>query len=90
MVQKGTVITAQEREIARRACTGASQSEIASGMGIHRHTVQRALQRPDVRAHVARLHDEIDKELVRSMIFNPWVEILTDAASQQRQRKRRL
>ncbi len=53
-------------------------------------TVHRTLQRPHVRAHLSELYDKIEKELVLSLVYNPFVEILADAASLQRQRKRRL
>lgn len=83
-------MTPLEREIARRACTGACQSEIASDLGIHRHTVQRTLQRAEVRAHIASIQDAIDQELVRAMVYNPFVDILADSANQKRRRRSRL
>jgi hypothetical protein len=80
-------MTPLEREIARRACTGAGQMQIARDLGIHRHTVQRALQRPNVRAHLAVLNDAIDKELVRSIVYSPWVEFLAEVGRGKRPRK---
>lgn len=89
MSQESSLLSPREREIARLRVAGLSQTDIAKRLGINRCTVMRALERDIVRGHITHLHDALDAELVRAMVYNPFVELLAQAAAPRRGRRRR-
>lgn len=76
------------REAVRLRALGLTRQDIADRLQVHRRTVTRWLEHPVGKERLAALQDALDAELVRSAIYNPWVELLAQPrATRKRQRR---
>lgn len=60
------------RAILRARAVGDTAAKIAQDIGVHRSTVERVIQQPEAKAHLAKLLDDMDAELVRTHAMSPW------------------
>ena len=89
MSHNSPLMSAREREIARLCVAGLSQTDIAKQLGINRRTVTRALEREPVRLHIGKLQDDLDTEIIRAMVYNPFVGLIQPSLQPRKSRRRR-
>jgi hypothetical protein len=70
---------------------GLSASAIARELGLTSITVERALQRPEVVAHLAYLLDRLDDEVINALVYSSIADgVGAQKPGKRRYRKRRL
>lgn len=72
------------REVVRRRAVGETASKIAEDTGMSVRWVRLILQRPEARAHLAKLLDDMDAEMVRSQVYAPYLLLLAGGKRRRR------